>query len=167
MTAPPDTLGKSIDYVLMGNVSATEFFLMVRDILHFWDDLIDRDHPVSSEMINIAMFKALILLPGNIFYRRNFDSLNPILVNAIANWHAANEFESTAVERQLQLAFVIRSDYANLLIHAAYLVGGYPWMLHATPIIRNMWTSENFAAYLQNLAAEQAARATTEHTNDA
>ena len=151
-------LTDSIGYALKGNQSAFEFFLLVRDVLHFWDDLIDRDRQISDETINASMFKALVYLPGNSFYRQFFDTLNPILVNAIGNWHAANKFEQGDVERNLQVAFVIRSDYANILIQCAYLIGGYEWMLHVTPLIRDMWTTENFQAYRSNLQRESAAK---------
>ena len=148
-----------IRYVLRGNEPAAQFFFLLRDVLHFWDDLIDQDHPVDAEAINRAMFKALVLLPANPFYRANFDAFAPVLVNAIANWHAANEFEAEDDERKLQIAFVTRSDYANLLILAAYLVGGYEWMREVTPAIREFWTSEDYPAYLENLKAERLARA--------
>ena len=156
--APQMTLDERIRYALRNHEPAAQFFFLLRDTLHFWDDLIDRDKPVGQEDINRAMFKALVLLPTNSFYRQHQNNLSPILVNAIANWHTANEFEAGGDQRQLQLAFVIRSDYANLLIHAAYLVGGYEWMRHTTPMIRALWTSEGYDDYLANLANERRVR---------
>lgn len=143
---------------LRGHQGALDAFLKVRDILHFWDDLVDRDKVVGPDYINRAMFTALVALPSNPFWRAHQDSLLPILTNAVGNWHAANTFEAGDELRRLELAFVIRSDYANLLIHMAYLVGGYDWMMEVTPVIRDLWTEEDFAQYLRNLSIERDAR---------
>lgn len=147
-----------IRYALRGHEGAVDFFLTLRDVLHFWDDLIDLDQRITPEYINRSMFAALIELPNNEFYRANYSSLSAILVNAIANWQTANQFEADGDDRRLSIAYVIRSDYANLLIHCAYLVGGYDWMTEVTPIIRDWWTKENFGAYKSNLQREMAAR---------
>lgn len=152
------TLNDKIRYVLKDVQPAVEFFLMLRDVLHFWDDLIDLDRPITAEYINHSMFTALVKLPANLFYQAHQASLTPVLVNAIANWHAANQFEAGDDRKQLELAFVIRSDYANLLIQSAYLVGGHDWMVQVTPMIRSMWTSEDMNEYLGNLDAERKAR---------
>lgn len=143
---------------LRGHTGALDAFLKVRDILHFWDDLVDRDRPLTQSDVNRAMFTALVGLPTNPFWRANQDSLLPILANAVGNWHAATTFEAGDEKRRLELAFVIRSDYANLLIHMAYLVGGYDWMMEVTPVIRDLWTEEDFDQYLKNLSAEREAR---------
>lgn len=159
MQHTPETIYEVVHYSLKGHQPAIDYFMLVRDVLHFWDDLIDRDRPLRDTDINAAMFKVLVLLPQNSFYAEFKDSLTPVLVNAIANWQAANQFERGDDPDQLELAFVIRSDYANILIHCAYLVGGYFWMNEVTPLIRSLWTSENFQAYRENLMAEKAARA--------
>lgn len=149
---------EKISFALKDNAAAVELFLMIRDVLHFWDDLVDGDRAVSYEETNRSMFTALVSIPANSFYRQHQTELAPVLINSIANWHAANEFERTSDAEKLQLAFVVRSDYANLLIHMAYLVGGYDWVMRVTPMIRSMWTDENFSAYLSNLQRERAAR---------
>jgi len=154
------TLDENIAEVLQGNAAAIECFMLIRDVLHFWDDLIDKDHTVSDAYIHGSMFKALVALPTNDFYRRFQDMLQPVLVNAIANWHAANAFEAGEDERLLQIAFVVRSDYANILIQMAYIIGGYDWVTAVTPVIRRMWTTEDFTAYKANLEREKAARTT-------
>jgi hypothetical protein len=156
-----EELRQFLSDVLMGDASAIEFFIVGRSICHLWDDLVDRDAPVSERDLDIVMFHALVTLPSNAFYRKHFDTLRPLLVNAILNWHAANEFERAEDGdiRKLQLAFVVRSDYANLLIHAAYLIGGPVWARKVTPRIRLEWTDESFADYLAALTNERAARA--------
>jgi len=153
---------QQIRYALKDNADAVSFFFTLRDVLHFWDDLVDKDQRVSDYDINLSMFKALVALPRNKFYQENFTSLNSVLVNAIANWQAANSFEATDNDKLLEIAFIARSDYINLLIHCAYLVGGYDWMNEVTPAIRAAWTKENFAAYKDNLSRERAAKTGTQ-----
>ena len=147
-----------ISEVLLGDVAAVDFFMQIHGILHLVDDLTDRDKPVSNEAIEKGMWSALVDLPRNPFYRRHFDTLNPIVANSILNWGAANEFEKHD-DARLEIAFVIRSDYANVLIQSAYLVGGKDWAVKVTPIIRQLWTRETFQDYLRNLSAERYARA--------
>lgn len=152
-----DALRDKISFALKGDEDAVALFTDLRDVLHFWDDLIDSDQPVTASDINRAMFTALVGLPANTFYQKHVASLLPTLTNAIGNWHTANAFEKTDDAHKLQIAFVIRSDYTNLLIQMAYLVGGHDWMTQVTPMIREMWTSENYRDYLNNLAAERQA----------
>jgi hypothetical protein len=144
--------------VLRGYQPAVDFFMVLGTIAHFWDDLIDKDRQVSDEEINGVMWNALVTLPNNEFYRQFFDALNPLLVTAIANWQTATAFERGDNPRQHQIAFITRSDYANILIQAAYLVGGREWMLQMTPVIRDEWTDEDYATYADNLKKERAAR---------
>lgn len=154
---------EQIRFCLKDHEGAVILFLLLRDILHFWDDLVDGDRHLTPADINAAMFKTVVALPANALYREHQAQLQPILVNAIANWQAANEFENSGDEKKLELAFVIRSDYANLLIQMAYLVGGYDWMTQVTPSIRALWTEENFQDYLVNLKREQSTRKDNTH----
>lgn len=149
----------NIRAALRNHDQAVEVFLRLREILHTWDDLIDQDREVNLEAVNRAFFDLLVGLGQIPFWRAHQDRLSPVLVAAIANWHAANQFEAADDERRLHIAFIIRSDYANLLIVLAYLVGGYEWMREVTPTIRDLWTDETFASYLDNLASERQARA--------
>lgn len=155
----PATMEKCIQFALRGHAPAVECFMLMRDVLHFWDDLIDGDVTITNEYINRSMFKAMVDLPSNSFYREHQAKIAPIVVNAFANWHAATEFERNSDDRRLlEVAFIIRSDYANLLIHFSYLIGGYQWMTHVTPMIRGMWTDEDFESYLGGLERERVAR---------
>jgi hypothetical protein len=147
-----------IKQVLRHDEGAIEFFMLMHRILHFWDDLVDRDKDLTDSEINAAMWTALIDLPSSQFYQQNFYALKPVLTTAIANWMASTEFERNPTEKRLQIAFIARSDYINILLQCAYLVGGRDWLLHVTPIVRERWTSEDFAAYEKNLTEEAVAR---------
>lgn len=148
-----------LSQVLNGHTPAVDFIEALFAVLHFWDDLIDQDRPLSEGEIHTAMWDALVTIPSNPFYRQFLPQLQPVLINAIANWRAANLFErGDSSERHKQIAFVIRSDYANILIQCVYLVGGRDAVIAATPYIREYWTEEDFGAYLDNLALERMTR---------
>jgi hypothetical protein len=154
-----NTIDQLISYALKGDSEAIDWFYKIRDVLHFWDDLIDGDKPINREYINQSMFTALVDIPACPFFIKHRDSLQPVLVNAIANWHAANQFENSKEQTHLPLAYVVRSDYANLLLQAAYLVGGGQWLNSISGEVRKHWTSETYQDYLNNLQAEKLARA--------
>ena len=149
--------------VLKGNDAAVQFVLSLASACHLWDDLIDRDKPVSDEEVNDAFWLMLISMPTNAFFREHADSFRPLMVCAALNWQAATKFEretdpSGDDKRLLECAHVIRSDYANIVIHAAYLIGGLTWARQVTPEIRAWWMDEDFHDYLVELASERSAR---------
>ncbi|MES2942661.1 MAG: hypothetical protein V4772_07315 [Pseudomonadota bacterium] len=49
------------------------------------------------------------------------------------------------------IAFITRSEYCNLLIVSARIVGGYAWAREVAADIRRFWHKEGFEGYLKNL----------------
>lgn len=145
--------------VSKGNQAAAQFLSTVVSVLHTWDDLIDRDKPVSPEEINAAFVSALIDLPRNQFYVRHFDLLNPLLLSAINNWMVANQLESTLDMEDKRIAFISRSSYVDLITQVAFLLGGADWVNEIGPQIRRFTHSEGWEGYLKNLDIEREARA--------
>ena len=145
------------NWIVRGNQDAYNFLIVVTNVLHFWDDLIDKDKPLSKDEIHSRMWDALVTLPRNKFYRTYFDELQPVLNCAIANWMAANQFEAGEQKADLDIAFIIRSDYANLAIHSALLIGGEGWAATVAPHVRRFWHREGREEYERALRAEKAA----------
>jgi hypothetical protein len=137
-----------------GHADAIEFCITLVEVLHIWDDLIDKDKPVSPEKINQAFWKALVELPRNPFYAAHAHDLIPCLMTAIQNWHAANLMEATESEADKGIAFILRSSYADIVIQAAYLIGGCAWARVVTPKIRREFHREGYAGYRANLAKQ-------------
>lgn len=146
-----------IQEVCAGHEDAEAFLTAMVGVLHIWDDLIDKDKPITDDMVNAAFWDALITLPRNTFYMRHFGDLNPILVTAIMSWKTANGFEHE--EKDLDIAFIIRSAYVDLILMTALLCGGRTHAERLAPGIRRVAHSEGFELYQENLAAEKAARA--------
>lgn len=144
-----------LSFVLKRDEQAVAFMLLVCTVLHFWDDLEDRDKPIARSDVDAAMFAALIVLPRNPFYQRHFTELSATLELAILNWHAANELEQRDGIDDKRIAFVVRSHYCNLAIQCARLVGGYAWAREVSVPIRRYWHKEGMDGYLLNLEQQR------------
>lgn len=141
---------------LKGNQAAMHFVQRLFDVFHFWDDLIDRDKAISDEEINRHFYAALVELPLNRFYRAHLDTLLPLVVVAIHNWRVATDLErgSPASEHDLQVAFVLRSSYVDILVMCCNVIGGPEWAQMWAPRIRSIAHGEGFQQFKDALIAE-------------
>jgi hypothetical protein len=117
-----DIVKQAILKAANGNEDAVSFLSEIYEVLHLWDDLIDKDKPITQEDIHHGFQTLLFSLPCNPFYVTNFHYLNAILSMSVLNWQA-----SIKIERQPQtindfiIAFIIRSQYVDLFGACAYL----------------------------------------------
>ena len=144
--------------LVKGNEAAATFIQHIVDVLHFWDDLVDRDHVVPDEEINRAMMIALITLPRNPFYVQNFPVLNTILMNAITNWQVATRFERVGDDYEKRIAYILRSSYVDIITTSANIVGGPEWAILVGEKIRRFAHGETYDGYIVNLENECAER---------
>lgn len=143
---------------VQNNQSALHFLECLCYVMHLWDDLADRDKPRSIGTINRAFWMALVELPRNQFYSENFHLLSPIIMMAIQNWHAANYMERGDDHLENQIAFIIRSSYADIVTMCALIIGGPEWSKRIAVAIRKEAHKEGFETYLENLAKERSER---------
>ena len=150
---------EAVRLVCRGNPLAVQFLEDITEILHLWDDLIDRDKPLQDAAINRTMWKALINLPRNQFYSANFLFLNGLLMTAIINWELATTMERTQVDdNDLPIAFILRSSYVDLVTGVALIVGGREHALEMMLTARRLWHNEGLYGYRKALAQEQTVR---------
>lgn len=126
-----------------GDADALAFLLDVHSIVEAWDDLIDRDKAVADAAINSAFYTALITLPRNPFYARNFSLLNPVFEAAIMDWHTANSLEAQGVN--LQMSYALRCGVQMLTVMAARIIGGVEWAKQVGVELRAM--GDTYAEY--------------------
>jgi hypothetical protein len=159
VTSEEKVTQEAMQRVCLGNQDAIRFLNDITDVLHLWDDLIDRDHELPDAHINKTMWIALVALPRNPFYVQHFMALNSILVTAIVNWQIATDMErKPSSDNEEVIAFIIRSSYIDIITLVAVLCGGPD---HATSIMREarqLWHSEELSGYRQNLIQERLSR---------
>lgn len=149
----------ALNDALLGDQPAVMLNAALVEILHTWDDLVDKDKAVDDEAVNRAFRLALVVIPGNPFYQQHFSVLHPLLDNLILNWMAATSMERTPeTPVDLPVAFVIRSDYCNFLLKSMVLVGGFDHARAMWPNVRRFWHREGYDGYLRALEEETAAR---------
>jgi hypothetical protein len=121
---------------------------------HIWDDLIDKDKPITDESINQAFINAFIKLPRNTFYQANFAILNPLMENAFVSWFAANGLEQR--NENLRTAYDLRNTYLNIVIACANIIGGVEWAsLVAIDVQKKLHDNDSFEEYVTKLNAEK------------
>lgn len=142
-----------------GNRAAASWLMSVVQALHLWDDLVDRDRPVSEEQLDHVFRLMLVEMPRNPFFQAHAANLTPVLVMAIQNWHVANAVErGKPCDVSLECAFIVRSSYVDLATMVATICGGDTHGVEIAKKVRALAHSEGFEQYLKNLDAEQAAR---------
>lgn len=152
-----DYFKKLLFDVFRGDMQALNFMELLFDVAHFWDDLVDRDKPVSSDRINLAMINIMVNLPRNAFYQKHFAILSPIIENSISNWLIANVLESTNKLEAYRIAFIARSSYIDVAVACSRIIGGGIWSIQAGVKLREFIHSEGFLEYLRALGEEHSA----------
>ncbi len=129
--------------------------LTLCDVLHVWDDLIDKDKPVSAADINGAMRAALVEIPANPFYRQHFDQLHPLIDSFILSWMTATSLEADGGIEGLRIAYIARSDYMAFFMRSIQILHGFEFVAQHAPDIRRHWHQEGWDGYLVNLTQER------------
>lgn len=148
---PRDNQHAFLMEVLKGDYLAVDFCESIFRVSQLLDDMVDRDKAVSNDMIVEAFWRALIQIPNNEFYRRNFDTLNPMLRAMLVDWLDANTLEATKDAHDRSIAFVLRDSIGAIAIHAAFLVGGYAWGRQVSADIRRHIFEETLEDYQRGL----------------
>ena len=130
---------------------AVQFCVQLLELIHVWDDLIDRDHEVDAVTINRTMLTALIDLPLNPFYHRHIQTLAPLLLNASLQWQDANSMEGPdAPESDLNMAWMLRASVYQIFAFCAFLLGGMDYAREVGPTIRRMY-GESLQQYREEM----------------
>jgi hypothetical protein len=144
--------------LLEGHPAAASFCRDLLDVLDVWDDLVDRDKPVCDEQINHAFQTAIFRFAANPFYQQHQLSLLPIMNAAAINWEVATTLERGGQVSDLNIAFILRSSYVDVLVACVGLTCGPQAALAAALLLRSAAHSEGLAQYVENLQAERRER---------
>ena len=138
-------------YAYQGNAAAVDLVRTIAEISHIWDDLIDRDKPVSDAQINRAFMIALLELPKNQFYQAHCLDLLPVMTAGTLNWLTANEYEKTQDQEAHALAHVLRYGIADLVLYIAYIIGGQEWAQQVAPKLRRISQKDTLENYFSEV----------------
>jgi hypothetical protein len=129
-----------------GNAAATMLCLDLLEIVHVWDDLIDKDKPVSDGQIDAAFRKLMLDLPMNPFWQAHSGMLIPALQSSWLQWHAANVMERELRPGDKEKAYMLRAAVYQVFHLCAALCGGFEWAKSVGPEIYRLYgeTAESY-----------------------
>jgi hypothetical protein len=130
----------------IGDVSAVEYLLMIGESSEFFDDLIDKDKPLSDDQIIRMMFTLLLDLQTNSFFQRHKTELLPLMSISMNAWLDAN-----TLERQegngANRAYVLRDLTIEIAIHVIGMVRGRAYMREVSASVREFFLHETLEEY--------------------
>lgn len=132
-----DLTKKKFEEYMLGNSDAVKFLIDIFTVAHIWDDLIDKDKPLSDYQINQSYWISLIEIPRNPFFLKNSFHLTS-LFEAFANqWFDANEMHYGEKE-DTRYSFVLKDTLMDMVAHCAKIVGGFEHMRKVSMEIREL-----------------------------
>lgn len=129
----------AFDRWFKGNAAAMRFCADMVTVAHVWDDLVDADKPVPSDIADMAFRKMMLEMPANEFYRANFTFLHPVIVMIWAQWTAANAMEADQIKGDREKAFMLRASLYQLFHACAAICGGLDWAAQIGPEVYRLY----------------------------
>jgi hypothetical protein len=133
----------SITDFFKGDKDAAALMVMVHEIAHTWDDLVDQDKPVDSKAIHRAFWIALVGLRTNPFFQRFENVLLPVMEAGILNYVASCELERTPGHAR-QLAHTARYAIGDVALLIMRLIGGLDWAMEQAPALKLLLQTDKF-----------------------
>lgn len=133
-----DSFLSAFDY-FFDNADASNLCLMLLEVAHIWDDLIDKDKVVDSDDIN-TVFRYLVYdIPINPIYRR-IPSLPDYMLNVYLQWRDATSIESgSPSDDDLNKCYVLRAGIYDIFSIVAYFMRGDEASKEIGPSIRRLY----------------------------
>jgi hypothetical protein len=130
-----------------GNKDALSLFHSLVDLVHIWDDLIDKDKPVNDEDINKAFLIALVYMPANPFYQSIQQQILPMWLTAASAFEVANKFEKTKDEHGIEIAHNLRYAAGHVVVYMSIMCNGYEKAKQFLPTIWKTIVDDRFDDY--------------------
>lgn len=145
-----------------GDEQAVQLLLLIREISHTWDDLIDQDQPVTHQQIHRAFWLALVGLKTNTFYQRYEALLLPVMETGIFNYAASVDLERIpGLPREI--AHTARYAVGDVALLMARLIGGVDWAMEQAAVLKQLLQTDTF----ENFNAEMEAKYGSTHDSPA
>jgi hypothetical protein len=138
-------------HAFRGNAAAVDYVLAVARAADVFDNLIDKDVPVSDKDITEALWLLAVEIPRNAFFQAYANDLLPVTATGILNWMTANKLEQRDEHRAIEIAHVIRYSIADVILMAAFLCGGREWAEEVGPELRLRSQRSDLNEYINSL----------------
>jgi len=102
---------------------ACEYLLAVWDLSQGMDDWVDCTEAPLEDKYRVV-WTATCGLPGSPFRMRHAPYLDPLMLNVVMKWRAAENVERQKIESLYPLSFVWRAGYYDLVLQVVMLVHG-------------------------------------------
>lgn len=136
----------------VGDPDAVRFIVQFADVCEVFDDLWDKDKPVTKDDLSRILFALLTEMPLNPFFDRFKGNLVPLLITGINAWLDANALEQ-GTRNERVFAYVLRDWYMEFVSFVIYLTRGREFMRAVSLDVRHFFTHhETLEQYLEGLA---------------
>lgn len=129
---------------MRGNHDAMRCVMSLGTVSEVWDDLIDKDKPLTEEHIHSGMMSALVFLNENPFWQAHSARFMPVIIVGINAWMDANELEKDPTKKARALAFYIRNYFYEVSSVGAYCAGGWQWLRSVSLEMRMFFQHESY-----------------------
>ena len=143
----------SLREIFQGNEDAVQFMMMAHEVVHTWDDLIDKDKPVTEAQIHRSFWIAIVGFSKNRFYRQFQDDFLPVFESGIFNYIASVVMEKTP-GHQRQLAHTARYAVSDIALVIARIVGGVDWAMSQAETIKLLLHTDKFEDFNREMEAK-------------
>lgn len=133
-------------HCLKDNEDAMQLLLLLREVSHTWDDLVDGDVAIGPEQVHRAFWIAVVGLRINPFMQKYEAVLLPVLETGILNFVASCTLERTSGHSR-QLAHTARYQVADVALVMARLVGGLDWAIAVAPELKLLLQVDRYEDY--------------------
>lgn len=132
-----------------GDANALMFLSTIMDAVEVWDDLIDKDNPVSDEKLTQTFLNLIFWLPQNPFFEAHKQYLLPVIMTCVNAWLDSNKLSESEVQRDRQAAWWLKQMGVELYGAVAFLMGGFDHMRSVSLEARTVLAHEDFTDYEQ------------------
>lgn len=132
-----------------GELAGVDMVWLLVQMTHTWDDLIDKDKPVTDAAINNMMRIALVCLPANPVYQKIQGAAPALWSTIISAYAAANSYEKSKDEKGLEIGHTLRYMAGNLISLAMEACIGFDAASNYMPEMWKVVVFERFNDYRQ------------------
>lgn len=130
-----------------GNADAMNMCKMLIDLLHTWDDMVDKDRELTEDQTNNAFLICLVYLPSNPFYQLIQRDIMPMWISVVSAYETGNKFERDKDEHGIEIAHTLRYAAGHILSYAIHVCVGPEKAKEILPVVWKNIVYERFDDY--------------------